>query len=112
MTQQPDTKPGFYYVTVMRGKGDYRYLRGPFVNDHAGALAAVDAARFRSYDLDPRAAFYAFGTARADEDAGPGILDRLDAGKPVAVVSPDMAAFVDPTGALQKAGLMVQDGLI
>lgn len=79
MAQIPDTKPGFYYVSVVRGERDYRLLRGPFVNDHAGALAAVEAARFRSYDLDPRAAFYSYGTCRQDGDAGPGILDKLDA---------------------------------
>jgi hypothetical protein len=77
--QVPDTKPGFYYVSVVRGESDYRLLRGPFVNDHAGALAAVDAARFRAYDLDPRAAWYAFGTMRSDDDMGPGILDKMDA---------------------------------
>ena len=77
--QAPDSKPGFYYVSVVRDSGDYRLLRGPFVNDHAGALAAVDAARFRAYDLDPRAQWYAYGTARLDTDAGPGILDKLDA---------------------------------
>ncbi len=79
MAQIPDSKPGFYYVSVVRGANDYRLLRGPFVNDHAGALAAVDAAGFRAYDLDPRAAWYAYGTVRMDSDAGPGILDKLDA---------------------------------
>lgn len=77
--QAPDVKPGFYYVSVVRGSGDYRLLRGPFENDHAGALAAVDAARFRAYDLDPRAQWYSFGTVRLEQDAGPGILDKLDA---------------------------------
>lgn len=75
----PDPRPGFYYVSVVLGSNDYRLLRGPFVNDHAAALAAVDAARYRAYDLDPRAAWYAYGTCRLEEDAGPGILDRLDA---------------------------------
>lgn len=79
MEQNPDSKPGFYYVSVVRGANDYRLLRGPFVNDHAGALAAVDAARFRAYDLDPRAAWYSYGTVRVDKNAGPGILDKLDA---------------------------------
>jgi hypothetical protein len=77
--QAPDPRPGFYYVSVVRGAGDYRLLRGPFVNDHAGALAAVEAARYRAYDLDPRSAWYAYGTARLEADAGPGILDRIDA---------------------------------
>lgn len=78
-TQAPDTKPGFYYVSVVRGANDYRLLRGPFVNDHAGALAAVDAARYRAYDLDPRSHRYAYGTVRLEADAGPGVLDKLDA---------------------------------
>lgn len=78
-SQQPDPRPGFYYVSVVRGESDVRLLRGPFVNDHAAALEAVFAARFRAYDLDPRAQWYAFGTVRVEEDAGPGILDRIDA---------------------------------
>jgi hypothetical protein len=78
-TQAPDTRPGFYYVSVVRGSNDYRLLRGPFVNDHAGALAAVTPARYRAYDLDPRAYWYSYGTCRMDQDAGPGILDKLDA---------------------------------
>lgn len=74
--QQPDTKPGFYYVTVMDGRR-VGALLGPFVNDHAGALAKVDAARAKANELDPRAAFYAFGTTRSDTDLGPGALNRL-----------------------------------
>lgn len=77
--QAPDPRPGFYYVSVRRPNGDYRLLRGPFVNDHAAALAAVDPARYRAYDLDPRAAWYAYGTARTEQDMGPGLLDELDA---------------------------------
>lgn len=79
MDQQPDSKPGFYYVSVVRGENDLRLLRGPFVNDHAAALVAVMPSRFRAYDLDPRAQWYAFGTVRLEEDGGPGILDRIDA---------------------------------
>lgn len=75
--QQPDAKPGFYYVSVVRDRGDYRLLCGPFENDHAGALAAVDAAKARAEELDRRAFWYAFGTCRLEQDAGPGILDRL-----------------------------------
>lgn len=73
--QQPDPRPGFYYVSVVRGS-DCRLLRGPFVNDHAGALAAVEAAKAEACRLDPRAHWYAFGTCRLDKNAGPGILDR------------------------------------
>lgn len=75
--QQPDTKPGFYYVSVVRDRGDYRLLRGPFENDHAGALAAVREATNKAIELDPKAHWYSFGTCRLDENAGPGILDKL-----------------------------------
>lgn len=78
MSQAPDTKPGAYYVTVVDGARVGRLL-GPFVNDHAGALAMVDAARRRAEELDPRACWYSFGTARADISGGvlprPGVLN-------------------------------------
>jgi hypothetical protein len=77
--QQPDSKPGFYYVSVVKGHDNFRLLRGPFVNDHAGALAAVDAARRKACDLDPRGHWYAYGTCRTDEDMGRGILDKMEA---------------------------------
>src|SRR3546814_7308723 len=51
MTQTPDTKPGNYYVSIVRGK-DHRLLAGPFVNNHAGALAMVDAARDLAHEID------------------------------------------------------------
>jgi hypothetical protein len=75
--QQPDTQPGFYYVTVRRDttSSDYRTLRGPFVNDHASALAAVDEARRRATDYDPRGCWYAYGTCRSEVDLGPGLFD-------------------------------------
>lgn len=71
--QAPDTRPGFYYVSVMDGprRG---LLRGPWIDDHAGALAAVDVVRAEAERVDPRAAFYAFGTARSETDRGPGVL--------------------------------------
>src|SRR3546814_14060405 len=58
MTQTPDTKPGNYYVSIVRGK-DHRLLAGPFVNNHAGALAMVDAARDLAPEIDPRTCFHA-----------------------------------------------------
>jgi hypothetical protein len=75
-SSSPDTRPGFYYVSVVRDGGDYRLLRGPFENDHVSALAAVDASREEAIALDPRAFWYAYGTVRTDVDCGPGILDR------------------------------------
>jgi hypothetical protein len=64
-----DSKPGAYYVSVVRGT-DYRVLLGPFMNDHAGALAKVDDVRKKAQDLDPKAAWYAFGTCRLDVESG------------------------------------------
>jgi hypothetical protein len=57
-----------YYVSVIDGprKG---LLIGP-LNSHAEALALVSAARNKANELDPRAAFYAFGTASIDLDPG------------------------------------------
>ncbi|MFQ5622434.1 MAG: hypothetical protein ACE5FS_03460 [Paracoccaceae bacterium] len=73
--QQPDARPGNYYITIVRGH-DYRCLAGPFRDDHAGALALVGKARDIACALDPRAHFDAFGTARLpDGYTRPGILN-------------------------------------
>jgi hypothetical protein len=42
-------------------------LAGPFPNDHATALALVDRARIEAEKVDPRAVWYAYGTARFPE---------------------------------------------
>jgi hypothetical protein len=76
--QLPDSRPGYYYVSVVDGGRSAR-LRGPFVDDHAAALAAVDAARRDLCLVNPWAAFMAFGTCRSEVDAGPGFLDDEDA---------------------------------
>lgn len=65
--QTPDTQPCAYYVTAT-DSGRYVRLLGPFFNDHAGALAMVDQVREVAIDLDPRAHWYAFGTARIPGD--------------------------------------------
>lgn len=79
MNQAPDTKPGAYYVSVRRGATEWRPLVGPFINDHAKALSLVDAAQAKATDLDPKACWYYFGTARIDIEPGkqppPGILN-------------------------------------
>lgn len=75
--QAPDPRPGYYYVSVLDGPRSAG-LRGPFVDDHTGALAAVDDARRELCLLNPWAAFWAFGTCRS-EVAGPGFLDDEDA---------------------------------
>jgi hypothetical protein len=69
MMQQPDNKPGNYYVSVMRDGASWRPLLGPFENDHAAALGWVDAVRKKAEDLDPRACWYSFGTVRLEPDA-------------------------------------------
>lgn len=77
MTQEPDTRPGPYYVSVRRDDGDFRLLSGPYLL-HASALAAVAEARTIATDLDSRAVWYSFGTVRMKpEFSEPGILNRL-----------------------------------
>lgn len=63
MSQIPDTKPGEYYVSVIDGPRR-ALLVGPFTNDHQAALDMVEQVRRKAEELDPRAAFYAFGTTR------------------------------------------------
>lgn len=64
-TQTPDLKPGDYYVSVIDGQRT-GLLLGPFLNDHAAAIAMVEAARTKACETDPRAHWYAFGTCRKD----------------------------------------------
>lgn len=74
--QMPDTKPGNYYVTIRRGDR-YQCLAGPFRDDHAMALSLVDKARKLATDLEPRAVFDSFGTARLpSEYEKPGLLNE------------------------------------
>jgi hypothetical protein len=70
MSQQPDNRPGNYYVTVTRDDGQYRLLLGPF-HFHRQALDMVDpVSRYvaNRYAADPRAPWYAYGTARLPLD--------------------------------------------
>ena len=75
MKQIPDSRPGFYYVTVRREDGQFRPLFGPFKNDHARALHLVSKARSLACDRDPRGPWYSYGTARTDESIGTGLFD-------------------------------------
>ena len=70
--QEPDPRPGFYYVTCIDGDR-VAFVRGPWA-DHASALAAVHTVKVTAEDLDPRAFWYAWGTARSETDRGPGAL--------------------------------------
>ena len=63
--QEPDTRPGEYYVSVTDGKRHAKLL-GPFTNDHAGALAMVDKVRDKAVEIDGKAWFYSFGTCRIE----------------------------------------------
>lgn len=66
MNQSPDPRPGNYYVSVIDG-GRTALLLGPF-QTHQEALDHVEPVRAKGGELDPRAAFYAFGTARLPDD--------------------------------------------
>lgn len=75
--QEPDTKPGNYYVTAIDG-GKTAILVGPFPNNHQAALDKVDIASDYAQKLDDRAYFWAFGTARFPlEFTKPGILNAF-----------------------------------
>ena len=65
-SQAPDTKPGNYYVTAIDAGKTYP-MAGPFVNDHAAALAAVRAVREAACNIDGRACFMAWGTVRTPD---------------------------------------------
>ena len=82
-TQQPDSRPGFYYVSVRKNSGTaqatYRLLRGPFINDHPAALAAVAESQRRAIEYDPRGIWYSYGTCWAESDLGLGLFDKQDA---------------------------------
>jgi hypothetical protein len=72
--QQPDRKPGFYYVSVVDGRRVALAL-GPFVDDHAGALEQVARVRDHVRARSDRAWFYSYGTVRCDVDCGTGRLN-------------------------------------
>lgn len=64
--QQPDSRPGNYYVSVIDGARK-ALLAGPWAK-HADALANVERVSQLAYELDPRSHWYAFGTARLPDD--------------------------------------------
>lgn len=68
--QQPDPEPGDYYVSARDGD-KFWLLSGPYVDDHAGALAMVAKVRAHSVQHYARSHFYAFGTCRTP-GGGPG----------------------------------------
>lgn len=73
--QEPDTQPGNYYVSTCNDSGAFWLMLGPFPDDHAAALAAVENVRAFTcqHDSTGRAHFMAFGTVRmAHEVTRPG----------------------------------------
>lgn len=72
--READPRPGFYYVSAQDGPRSV-LVRGPYTS-HVEALRAVDATRTEAERVDPRAIWYAWGTARSETDLGPGALDR------------------------------------
>lgn len=73
--QEPDTRPGPYYVTAVDAGRVYT-MAGPYAT-HAAALADVDRAREVAYAHDGRAWFMAWGTARMEGSDRVGTLNRL-----------------------------------
>lgn len=70
-----DPREGAYYVSVVDG-GRYALLAGPF-STHREALDLVPVVREAAYQVDPRSAFYAFGTCRLERrlDLPAGVLN-------------------------------------
>ena len=77
-----DLQPGYYYVSVIDGPR-WSFLLGPFPNNHAAALRMVNKVKKKAAEVDPRAHFYAFGTARLPLECSPrkGVLNDLFAGE-------------------------------
>jgi len=67
-----DRRAGYFYVSVTNG-AERRLVRGPYAT-HREAIEQIDVVRRAAEERDPKAVWYAFGTARADKDLGPGIL--------------------------------------
>lgn len=73
--QQPDPRPGRYYVSVSDGQR-MALLAGPYPN-HGAALEAVAEVRAKAIELDPWAHFFVYGTSRLHDNA-PTVTGRLN----------------------------------
>jgi len=67
--QQPDNKQGDYFVSAIDGERR-TLVSGPYVNNHAAALAEVGECRRLVEEVDRKAVFYAFGTCRLPLESG------------------------------------------
>ena len=67
--QHPDDESGDYFVSAV--DGDRRALvSGPYINDHAAALADLGECRTITERVDPKTVFAAFGTCRLPLESG------------------------------------------
>lgn len=74
-TQEPDPRPGNYYVSVKDG-ARVSFLAGPYPR-HQQALDLVEAVRAKANDINSWAAFYSFGTLRTKDDySTPGLFNQ------------------------------------
>jgi hypothetical protein len=68
--QKPDPREGDYFVSVYNSAGDdVRLALGPF-SKHQDALDQVERVRKYLYQYDPKAPWYAYGTARREKGSG------------------------------------------
>lgn len=72
--QQPDTKPGPYYVSAIDA-GQTFLMAGPY-SDHASALADVDRARSIAVEHATKAWWMAWGTVRIEGCTRAGSLNK------------------------------------
>ena len=71
----PSPVSGNYYVSAVDGP-KFALLAGPYPS-HAQALDMVDTVTAVAMKLDPKAAFYGFGTCRMRDDYNrPGVLNN------------------------------------
>jgi len=70
-----DTKPGFYYVSIIDGT-QYALALGPYPT-HQDALNNVATAKALCAN-DPRSHWWGFGTCRTDTNAGRGALHGIE----------------------------------
>lgn len=64
-----------YYVSAIDGARK-ALICGPYPT-HDAALADVTRVKRAAYDVDPRAHWWAWGTASVDTDAAPGLRDLV-----------------------------------
>ena len=105
--QQPDPRPGFYYVTAFdsaRPAGrQYAFLAGPY-REHAHALRDLRAASDLAIARDPWLAFAAFGTSGI-HDPRPGSAVPVGALNAALDIDPDELRDQPPSDEPEQAPL-------